>query len=76
MNVTLYVNRYLEDPAKDLEREISLDYPDGLNIITTVLIRGMQRRFHHTQKREGHVLVSAERGRGRGRDLKMLPCRL
>lgn len=68
MNVTWYVNRYLEDPAKDLEREISLDYPDGLNVITTVLIRGRQRRFHHTQKREGHALVSAERKRERFED--------
>ena len=70
----LYVNRYLEDPVQDLEREISLDYPDGLNVMTMVLTRGRQRRFHHTQKREGHGPVSAERGRGR--DLKMLPCRL
>lgn len=67
MHVTLYVNRYLEDPVKDLEREISLDYPDGLNVITLVLIRGRQRRFHHTQKREGHVPVSAERERERER---------
>lgn len=69
MHVTLYVNRYLEDPVKDLEG-ISLDYPDGLNVITMVLIRGRQRRFHH--RREGHV---PERERER-RDLKMLPGRL
>ena len=56
----LYVNRYLEDPVQDLEREISLDYPHGLNVMTTVLIRGRQRRFHHTQKREGHGPVSAD----------------
>ena len=42
------------DQVKDLETEESiLDYPDGANLITSVLIRGRQKEIGHSRGQAG-----------------------